>query len=64
MNVWFFVLANLTMHPMTEPQCKAIAGKVATVKGHRIAACVSPEGNWYPTPLGEISPRKTQVAQR
>jgi hypothetical protein len=61
---WLLVTASLSVQPMTEPQCKALAGKVATVRGHRVAACLSPEGAFWPSPLGKIAPANIVLAKR
>ena len=64
MITWVFVTATLAATPMSEPQCKAIAAKVETHKGNRMAACLSPAGEWWPSAVGPIAPKKIQVARR
>lgn len=69
MTEWLYVIAVLSgepksAQPMTEQQCKAIAVKMETKKGRRVAACLSPAGEWFPSPPGPIAPKKTQVASR
>ena len=61
---WIFVLASLATQPMTEPQCKALAGKVETHKGNRMAACLSPDGSWWPSAIGKIAPKQTRIASK
>jgi hypothetical protein len=61
---WLYVTAALTATPMSEAQCKAIAAKVETHRGNRMAACLSPAGDWWPTEVGPIAPKKIQVARK
>jgi hypothetical protein len=62
--MWLYVVATLATTIMTEAQCRAIAAKVETVKGHRMAACLSPDGSWWPTEIGPIAPKLTRIASR
>ena len=55
---WLFITASLVVTPASEVQCKAIAAKVETRRGHRMAACLSPAGEWWPSPLGKIAPER------
>ena len=54
--MWIFVASSLALMPMTEAQCKEIAAKVATHKGKRMAACLAPDGHWWPSAIGPIAP--------
>lgn len=67
MAEWLYVIASLatepkSAQPMTERQCMALAEKVATVRGRRVAACLSPDGAWWPTPIGLVTPPRVRLA--
>jgi hypothetical protein len=69
MTLWLYVTAALTATPMsvtpvTEAQCRALAVKAETVRGHRVAACLAPDGSWFPSPIGAIAPKRLQVARK
>jgi hypothetical protein len=55
--VWIsvgFISATPNYVPSTEAQCKAMVGddSYATKDGQRLAACLSPDGAWWPGKLG------------